>query len=277
MNKYEVVQAMAPMIRESLRTEPHASLPLRQPWLDVDGRHASDARRRSKRSSTGSKPALRAERALTRCRMPPNPRRNGRWASPISSLQVPAFDVPASGIVDYQDRSVPSPFTEGKWLKATAYANATPTVHHALAGWIPKVDPNGRGFSWNVALGGYGPGGAPNLTPENTGIYLPPGGSFAYQMHYTPVGKPVTDKTEVGYYFYKEEPKFILRQASITDFSLEIPAGEERHPETAYLEFPHDAQIFGVQPHCHSRCYSTKLRIRYPDGKETGAAEPAAL
>jgi hypothetical protein len=38
--------------------------------------------------------------------------------------------------------------------------------------------------------------------------------------------------------------------------------------ETAYLEFPHDAEVFGVQPHCHSRCYSTKLRIRYPDGTE---------
>ena len=193
-----------------------------------------------------------------------------KWplGQPDMVLQVPAFNVPASGIVDYQDVSVPTGLTEGKWLKATAWANATPTVHHALAGWIPKVDPNGRGFSWNVALGGYGPGGAPNLTPDSTGIYLPPGGSFAYQMHYTPVGKPVTDKTEVGYYFYKSEPEFILRQASITDFSLEIPAGAERHPETAYLEFPHDAQIFGVQPHCHSRCYSTKLRIRYPDGSE---------
>ena len=183
-------------------------------------------------------------------------------------MQIPAFNVPETGIVDYQERSVPTQLTEGKWLRATAWANATPTVHHALAGWIPKVDPNGRGFSWNVALGGYGPGGAPNLTPSDTGIFLPPGGSYAYQMHYTPIGKPVTDTTEVGYYFYKEEPKYILRQASITDFSIEIPAGEQRHQETAYLEFPHDAEVFGVQPHCHSRCYSTKLRIRYPDGTE---------
>ena len=141
-------------------------------------------------------------------------------------------------------------------------------MHHALAGWIPKVDPNGRGFSWNTSLGGYGPGGAPNLTPDDTGIYVPPGGSYAYQMHYTPIGKPTTDTTEVGYYFYKEQPKYILRQASITDFSIEIPAGAGRHMETAYLEFPHDAEVFGVQPHCHSRCYSTKLRIRYPDGTE---------
>ena len=93
-----------------------------------------------------------------------------------------------------------------------------------------------------VALGGDGPGGAPNLTPEDTGIYVPPGGSFAYQMHYTPVGKPTTDKTEVGYYFYKEQPKYILRQASITDFSIQIPPGTGQHMETAYLEFPHDAR-----------------------------------
>ena len=142
--------------------------------------------------------------------------------------------MPATGIVDYQDRSVADATTEGKWLRATAVEpTQRPAVHHALAGWIPKVDPNGRGFSWNVALGGYGPGGAPNLTPADTGIYLPPGGSFAYQMHYTPIGKPVTDKTQVGYYFYKEEPKYILRQASITDFSIEIPGRRSASPGDA--------------------------------------------
>jgi len=267
MDKYEVVKAMAPMIRESLRTKrmpPFHSDNHGSVW--TDDMRPTDAQVKTiinwveagSPRGTGADPLPDAAK--------PAP----KWplGEPDLVLQVPSFDVPSTGIVDYQDRSIASKFTEGKWLKATAYANATPTVHHALAGWIPKVDPNGRGFSWNVALGGYGPGGAPNLTPADTGVYIPPGGSFAYQMHYTPVGKPVTDKTEVGYYFYKEEPTYILRQASITDFSLEIPAGEERHPETAYIEFPHDAQIFGVQPHCHSRCYSTKLRIRYPNGEE---------
>ena len=267
MDKYEVVKAMAPMIREALRTKrmpPYHSDRHGSVW--TDDMRPTDAQVKTMINwieagaprGTGADPLPDAAKPAPKWPM----------GEPDLVLQVPAFDVPASGIVDYQDRSIPSKFTEGKWLKATAYANATPTVHHALAGWIPKVDPNGRGFSWNVALGGYGPGGAPNLTPADTGIYLPPGGSFAYQMHYTPVGKPVTDKMEVGYYFYKEQPTYMMRQASITDFSLEIPAGAERHPETAYIEFPHDAQIFGVQPHCHSRCYSTKLRIRYPDGSE---------
>ena len=267
MNNYEVVKGFSPMIREALRTKrmpPYHSDNHGSTW--TDDMRPTDAQVKTiinwieagSPRGEGVDPLPEAAKPAPKWPM----------GEPDLVMQVPTFDVPASGIVDYQDRSKATGLTEGKWLKATAWANATPTVHHALAGWIPNVDPNGRGFSWNTALGGYGPGGAPNLTPDNTGIYLPPGGSFAWQMHYTPVGKPTTDKTEVGYYFYKEQPKYILRQASITDFSLEIPAGKDRHQETAYLEFPHDAEIFGVQPHCHSRCYSTKLRIRYPDGTE---------
>ncbi|MBP8297699.1 MAG: redoxin domain-containing protein, partial [Burkholderiales bacterium] len=198
MDKYEVVKAMAPMIREALRTK-------RMPPYHSD-RHGSVWTDDMRPTDAQIKTLVNwieagAPRGAGVDPLPDAAKPAPKWpmGEPDLVLQVPAFDVPASGIVDYQDRSIPSKFTEGKWLKATAYANATPTVHHALAGWIPKVDPNGRGFSWNVALGGYGPGGAPNLTPADTGIYLPPGGSFAYQMHYTPVGKPVTDKMEVGY------------------------------------------------------------------------------
>ncbi len=267
MDKYEVVKAMAPMIREALRTgrmPPYHSDSHGSKWVD-DMRLSSDQIKTVVNWVEAGAPRGSGEDPLPTAAKPAP-----KWplGEPDLVVQVPDFAVPASGIIDYQDRSKPTPFKEGKWLKAVAWANATPAVHHALAGWIPNVDPNGRGFSWNVALGGYGPGGAPNLTPADTGIYLPPGGSFAWQMHYTATGKPLNDKTEAGYYFYKEEPKYILRQASITDFSIEIPPGEARHLETAYIEIPEDIQIFGTQPHCHSRCYSTKLRIRYPDGTE---------
>jgi mono/diheme cytochrome c family protein len=267
MNSYDVIKGFSPMIRETIRTQrmpPYHSDNHGAVW--TDDMRLTDAQKKVVVNwiEAGS------PRGSGKDPLPDAAKPAPKWplGQPDVVLQVPTFEVPAVGIVAYQDRSIPTQLTEGKWLRATAWANATPTVHHALAGWIPNVNPDGRGFSWNVALGGYGPGGAPNLTPDDTGIYLPAGGSFAWQMHYTPVGKPTTDKTEVGYYFYKEQPKYILRQASITDFSIEIPAGEARHHETAYLEFPHDAEIFGVQPHCHSRCYSTKLRIRYPDGTE---------
>jgi mono/diheme cytochrome c family protein len=267
MNSYDVIKGFSPMIREVLRTKrmpPYHSDNHGAIW--TDDMRLKDAQIKSIVNwiEAGS------PRGAGKDPLPDAAKPAPKWplGEPDVIVKLPTFDVPATGVVDYQDRSVATNLTEGKWLKATAWANASPTVHHALAGYIPTVNPNGRGFSWNVALGGYGPGGAPNLTPADTGIYLPAGGSYAWQMHYTPVGKPTTDMTEVGYYFYKEQPKYILRQASITDFSIEIPAGEGRHMETAYLEFPHDAEVFGVQPHCHSRCYSTKLRIRYPDGTE---------
>jgi mono/diheme cytochrome c family protein len=267
MDKYETVKMMAPMIRESLRTK-------RMPPFHSDahyGTWGNDMRLSAKDTKTlinwveagaprgdGGDPL-----AETKYKPPEWP-----LGQPDVIVEIPTFEVPASGIIDYQDRSVATNLKEGKWLKATAWSNASATVHHALAGWIPDVREDGRGFSWNTALGGYGPGGEANMTPDDTGIYIAPGGSYAYQMHYTTTGKPVTDKTKVGYYFYKEAPKNILRQTSITDFSLEIPAGKGRHLETAYLVFPDDAEIFGTQPHCHSRCYATKLTIRYPDGRE---------
>jgi mono/diheme cytochrome c family protein len=267
MNSYEVVKGFSPMIREVLRTKrmpPFHADPHYGAWKNDMSLSAAQVKTIVNWVEAGA-PRGAGEDPLKAARP-----QLADWpmGKPDVIVKVPAFDVPASGLVDYQDRSIPTNLTEGKWLRATAWKGASPTVHHALAGWIPEVRADGRGFSWNTSMGGYGPGGEANLSPPSTGTYLPPGGSFAFQMHYTTTGKPVRDETEVGLYFYKEEPKYILRQASVTDFSIELPAGASRHKERAYLEFPHDALLFGTQPHCHSRCYSTKLTLRYPDGKQ---------
>jgi len=267
MDSYNIVKTMAPMIRDALRTK-------RMPPFHSDAHWGS----------WSNDMLLTNDEIMTVVNWVEAGAPRGEGSDPLADnkyvvkewplgepdviVDIPSFNVPASGIIDYQDVSVPTNFTEGKWLKATAWSNASPAVHHALAGWIPEVRADGKGFSWNVSLGGYGPGGEANLTPPDTGIYVAPGGSFAYQMHYTAVGKALTDKTKVGYYFYDTPPTHLLRQTSITDFSLEIPAGKARHHETAYITFPGDAEIFGTQPHCHSRCYATKLTIRYPDGRE---------
>jgi hypothetical protein len=268
MNSFEVVKGFSPMIREVLRTR-------RMPPFHADP-HYGAWKNDMSLSAAQVKTIVNWVEAGAPRGAGPDPLKATRpqladWplGKPDLIVTVPAFDVPATGLVDYQDWSIPSKLTEGKWLRATSWkAGATPVVHHALAGWIPEVRADGRGFSWNTSMGGYGPGGENNLSPDSTGTYLPPGGSFAFQMHYTPVGKPMRDQTQVGLYFYKDEPKYILRQASVTDFSIEVPAGEARHKERAYLEFPHDALLYGTQPHCHSRCYSTKLTIRYPGGRE---------
>ena len=42
-----------------------------------------------------------------------------KWplGEPDVVVQVPTFNVPETGIVGYQDRSVPTKLTEGKWLR----------------------------------------------------------------------------------------------------------------------------------------------------------------
>jgi mono/diheme cytochrome c family protein len=268
MDGYKTVKGFSPMIREVVRTRrmpPFHADPHYGAWQNDMSLTAAEMKTLVNWVEAGAPRGDGPDpMAVARDPIPDWP-----LGKPDLIVKVPAFDVPASGIIDYQDWSVPTNLTEGKWLKATAWkAGATPVVHHALAGWIPEVRADGRGFSWNTSMGGYGPGGETNLSPESTGTYIPPGGSFAFQMHYTAVGKPMRDETQVGLYFYKDEPKYIFRQASVTDFSIELPAGAARHKERAYLEFPHDALIYGTQPHCHSRCYSTKLTLQYPDGKQ---------
>lgn len=39
---------------------------------------------------------------------------------------------------------------------------------------------------------------------------LPRGSSLVFQMHYTTIGKPTTDRTRMGFIFAKEPPKMAL-------------------------------------------------------------------
>ena len=79
-----------------------------------------------------------------------------------------------------------------------------------------------------------------NVQPADTGVWVPPSGGVGFQNHYTPYGRETTEKTQMGIYFYPkgQEPKYIPRTFGIFDFSIEIPAHEEFHPETSYIESP---------------------------------------
>jgi hypothetical protein len=184
-------------------------------------------------------------------------------------VDIPPYTIPAAGVVDYQMPAVPSPLKEGKWLEATTFkAGSRMGVHHILAGWMPKMPPNGRGFDWNVSMGGYAVGSESNLAPKDWATWIPAGGAISFQMHYTPYGKEVVDNSKIAFYFKDEAPKFVKRQIVIADPSIEIAPNEARWHETAYVQFPADVQIFAAQIHAHYRGYASKLTAILPDGTE---------
>ena len=193
---------------------------------------------------------------------------------PDMVITVPDVKIAATGVMDYQHPVVANVMTEGRWMKATTFRiSDRQVVHHILTGVLDGDVKPGGSFSeaqWGASLGGYGPGRGSNIEPSDTGVWIPASGAIGFQTHYTPYGRETTEKTQLGLYFYKkgEEPKYVLRTMGIYNFAIVIPAREERHHESAYIGFPHDAILYGLTPHAHHRGAATSVSVIYPDGRE---------
>jgi len=270
MTSYDMIKGFSPMIREVIRTD-------RMPPWHSDPNIGSFLHDRSLTSNE--------IKTLVHWIEAGSPRGEGYdpLADPRESLPdwplgvpdliltVPSFDVPATGVVDYQRPYVVNPLEEGKWLRAsTVKVGSRESVHHVLTGYLKEIPKSGQSneVRWGASVGGYAVGAESMIAREGLGTYIPAGGAIGLQMHYTPFGREVTDTTQIGLYFYDKRPPRMLRNSVIMDFSLEIPPEKANHAETAYLEFPKDAELFYAFPHAHYRGQSSTLAIRYPDGRE---------
>jgi len=103
--------------------------------------------------------------------------------------------------------------------------------------------------------------------PAGTGVFVPKGGVYQFQMHYTPYGKKTIDKSRIGLHFSDKAPDNFYREQVIVNFELAIPAEAEEHQEKAYFLFDKDADIHALFPHSHYRGVSSTFELEYPDGK----------
>ncbi len=270
-NSYQQVKNFAPMIREAIRTD-------RMPPFDADSHYRAfqnneNLTEKEVKTLIGwidaGAPSDLADAAADPLTKAAAGREEWPLGKPDLVVDIPSYDVPAAGVVDYQIPAVASPLTEGKWLKATTFkAGNRQGVHHILAGWLPKMPENGRGFDWNISMGGYAVGSESNLAPDKWATWIPAGGAISFQMHYTPIGKAFTDNSKIAFYFAKEDPELVKRQIVIADPTITIQPNQARWHETAYVQFPADVQITASLVHAHYRGYASKLTAIYPDGKE---------
>jgi hypothetical protein len=270
MDSYEVVKGFAPMIRETIRTgrmppffaDPHIGHFKDDQGLTADQKktlvHWIEA---GAPRDAGSDPLL-AYKDKTAPEWPED------LGKPDVVVELPAFNVPASGIVEYQNQRVDNPFKQDTWLRAIAIKPGDRRVlHHVVSNHVP--DPAHRPDIPGGSVGSYTPGARPQVMADGAGAPVPAGGKLNFQMHYTTMGKATTDRTEVGFYTLKSPPKYIKRSAVISASNLLIPAGDARFSTTAYLTMPADAYLYTLYPHSHYRGYHVELKAKAPDGKET--------
>lgn len=271
MTSYQQVKTFAPMMREAIRRD-------RMPPFDADSHYRAfenDENLSGEEMKTlihwieAGAPSDIAEGGEDPLAKGVAGRPDWPLGEPDLIVDIPPYDVPAAGIVDYQLPVVYNPNKEGKWLKSTTFkAGNRQGVHHILAGWMKEMPKSGRGFDWNISLGGYAVGAESQTAPADWATWIPGGGAISFQMHYTPIGQAFTDNSKIGLYFQDEAPTFAKRQIIIADPSLEIAPNAARHHETAYVQFPADVQIYAAQVHAHYRGYASKLTAIYPDGRE---------
>jgi hypothetical protein len=273
MNNYAMVKGFSPMIREVIRTDrmpPYNADPHVGKFSDDKNLSAAEIKTLVHWVEAGSprgegKDPLGATKHVA-----------PEWplGKPDVVLNVPAYQIPAAGVVDYQHPWVANPETTGKWLKAsTVKVESRQGVHHVLTGYMKDLPhPGQQAFenAWGVSVGGYAVGAESEIAPKNVGTWIPPGGAIGFQTHYTPFGKEVTDHTQIALYFYKDnqKPEMVMHNSVIANQNIVIPANDPHHAEIAYIEFPKDALLYSAFPHAHYRGASSSLFIRYPDGQE---------
>jgi len=182
-----------------------------------------------------------------------------------------AIQVPAHGIVPYEYILVGTTFTEDKWLSAIEVRpEQRAVVHHIIAFLLPP-DTNlltifGPEFGRHM-LGAYVPGDQPIIAGPGQARRIPKGSRILFEIHYTPNGRAVTDRSSIGLCYAKEPPPTELFALSAMNAKFRIPPGADNHEVKSVHVFPKAATLLSVTPHMHVRGKAFRYETVTKDGK----------
>lgn len=194
------------------------------------------------------------------------------WAlgEPDMVVQMPeAFEVPAEGSLPYQYWVVDTHFTEDRWVqKAEARPGAAGVVHHIVA-YVLKEGQR-QPFQADGTLSvlvGWAPGDLGLQCPPDTALRIPKGAKLRFELHYTPNGKAVKDRSAIGITFAKQPPRFELFTNSFANESILVPPHDPHYRAEATFRVREDLRVISFVPHMHWRGKDYRYEVIYPDGK----------
>ncbi len=179
------------------------------------------------------------------------------------------YDVPADGTVAYKYFTVPTNFTEDKWISmAEIHPGNRGAVHHIIVTVIDPGKTSPTRGDGDALLAGYAPGEQPMKMEPGTAKLIKAGSSLRFQLHYTPNGTAYKDRSYVGLTFAKEPVKFQAMTANALQFNFKIPAGDPNYEVKSSWTAKKDVQLIELMPHMHVRGKDFKYTIVYPDGHQ---------
>ena len=202
------------------------------------------------------------------------------------------YAVPAKGTIEYEYFTIPTNFTEAKWLQAIEVRPGNRAlVHHVLVYYQAPLDepvqrvldldpqhnrvpppttagtrPRQRGVGARRLIATYAPGTQPQVFRSGTALRLPPGGVIELQMHYTANGTAGTDRSKVGMIFAKQPPATEIRASQFLNSQFTIPPGAADYQVDTEVGFLEDATLWGIFPHTHVRGKRWNYVLVLPDG-----------
>lgn len=175
--------------------------------------------------------------------------------------------IPATGVLDYRYLNSTFEMPEDAWLRAAVCRpeNAK-VVHHIIVRMrYPKDYAGERAESFLFTT--WAPGIPQGECPPDTGIFVPKGATFNFEVHYTTNGVPQTDQSEMGLYLAKQKPRMRLDCRVAETRDLNIPPGDPNAEHVSYYCFKRDAMLFDIGPHMHVRGSWFTFQLLTPDGR----------
>ncbi|HWB11919.1 MAG TPA: hypothetical protein VG826_21995 [Pirellulales bacterium] len=206
---------------------------------------------------------------------PPPPEFDDGWKlgrpDLVLTLAKPC-QVPAEGIVDYQEFVLDPRRTEDMWIQAIEIRPSNPAVvHHVNTYFRPAQDAsNDRAWmspAGDIDLASFVPGNSATWFREGIAKRVPAGWVIVLNIHYVTIGTPQEDQTSIA--FKLIEPERVKHEAATrktinTDF---VVPPHSKTSVSASMTLDDDFLLAAVYPHMHLRGRKAVFEAKYPSGE----------
>lgn len=266
MTNHAMIKGFAPMIREVVRTQ-------RMPPWHADPAHGEFSNDRSLSRSEKQTLVHWIEAGAPRGQgADPLAEYDVEWpewslGEPDLVIEIPPYEVPASGVVEYQYPRVRNPLDKDVWVRAAEILPGDRrALHHVITRFLVPDAESRSGFARGGGLGGYVPGAVAREFADGTGTLLPAGAVVRFQMHYTPYGKATRDVSRLGLYFHDEPPTHQRSGVVLMNTNIRIPPHAKAHTESQSRVLDRPVLLYSLLPHSHYRGIASDFVAHYPDG-----------